>query len=71
MGSPGRVSIADLTIEEAYEDIQHHIEDPGSYSHNIVTFTLRIVARDHGYAQANQMVDDLDLEAEFGIRRVE
>ena len=60
-----------MTVEEAYEDIRLHIEDPGSYSHNIVTFTLRIVARDSGYDVANQIVDDLDLKDEFGIGRVE
>lgn len=60
-----------MTLDEAYVSIQKHIEDSGPYSHNIVTFTLRIVARDHGREAANEMVDNLDLENEFGIRRVD
>ena len=59
-----------MTIDEAYADITKHIEDPGHYSHNIVTWTLRQLAAEHGVYVANKMVDDLDLYDAFGIGQV-
>lgn len=60
-----------MTVEEASADIQKHIEDPGPYSHNIISFKLRTVARDFGFDVANKMVDDLELDSKFGIGRIE
>ena len=60
-----------MTINEAYRNIQRHIEDPGPYGHNIVTCILTGIAAEHGTDAANQMVDDLDLVNEFGIGKVE
>lgn len=59
-----------IDIDEAYADITEQIENPGQYSHQVVGYTLRIVARDHGMDAANKMVDDLDLDDLFGIKRV-
>lgn len=33
------------------------------YAHNIVSITLRIIAKEYGTAKANEAIEDFDLEA--------
>jgi hypothetical protein len=57
----------DITIPEAEKEILEHINNTGPYSHNIVTFILRAVAKTYGYGEANNLVEKFDLMSEFGI----
>jgi hypothetical protein len=61
-----------IDIQEAYEDIEEYLStiDTKEYSHNLITITLRIVAKDHGYDAANKIVDDMGLES-YGYHKEE
>ena len=56
-----------MTIEKARKEIEELTYDPGQYGHNIVSATLRIIARDYGYGEANKLIDELDIDGNFGI----
>jgi len=56
-----------ITIKKARKEIEELIERPGEYGHNIVSLTLRIIAKEYGYGEANKLVEELDLESHFGI----
>ena len=43
-------------------------EGAGPFQHNIISITLRIIAQKHGVALADQMVEEFELEALFGIK---
>ena len=60
-----------VDIDEKYEEVRAHIDAPGPYSHNIISYTLREVAAELGKDVANKMVDDLDLTDLFGIGKAE
>lgn len=49
-------------LKELYDDIQGHIDDPGPYSHNIISIILRDIANHHGKAVANKAIRDLGLD---------
>ncbi len=42
--------------------IQEAINTDGPYSHNIISLALGAVAREHGKAEANKLIDEHDLE---------
>jgi hypothetical protein len=50
------------SLEQIYEDIQGHIDDPGPYSHNLISINLTIIANNHGKAAANKAIRDLGLD---------
>lgn len=56
-----------MTIKKARREIEELIYNPGQYGHNIVSATLRIIAREYGYGEANKIIDDLDLTDNMGI----
>jgi hypothetical protein len=59
------------TIEEHRANIQHAIRQKGQYTHNLISMTLRMVASEYGYAEANKLVDEFKLTRRFGIPKVE
>jgi hypothetical protein len=56
-----------LTIEKARKEIEELIICPGEYGHNIISATLRIIAKEYGAGEANKLVEELNLEGHFGI----
>jgi len=58
-----------LTIEKARKEIEVLIRCPGEYGHNIVSSTLRNIASIYGYGEANKLVEELNLESYFGIKK--
>jgi len=58
------------TIEEHKASIRNAIRQNGGFTHNIISLTLRMVAADHGYAEANKLVDEFKLTRRFGIPKV-
>jgi len=59
-----------LTIEKARKKIKELIICPGKYGHNIISLTLRIIAKEYGYLEANKLVEELSLESHFGIPKL-
>lgn len=55
-------------MDEARGSIRQAIEQHGAYSHNIVGLVLARVARDLGYAAANELVREF--KNPYGIREV-
>lgn len=49
------------------QQIIKEIETKGPFSHNLVSITLRQVAREHGQAKANKLIKELELDDLFGI----
>lgn len=58
-------------VEQARHTIQDAIDSEGPYSHNIIGLTLSRIAAEQGYAVANRLVEEYDLEARYGIRTVQ
>lgn len=56
-----------MEISEARKKIENAIFQDGNYTNNIIGSVLRQVARDHGYGTANQLIDEYDIEEEYGI----
>lgn len=57
-------------INLANMKIQHHINDEGPYSHNIVSCILRGVEKDWGTELANKLISANNLEQFFGIKEI-
>ena len=57
-------------IEKAIAEINEQIDDPREHSHHVVGWILRGIATKWGKAQANRIIEDLDLEYIFGIAQV-
>lgn len=56
-----------MELSEARRKIERAIEQSGPYSHNIVGFVLREVAKAHGTAKANALIDEYGIEDLYGI----
>ncbi len=54
-------------IAKAKAEIMDMREDQGEYSHNIVSMTLRSIAKEFGEAEANRLVDECETEIYFAI----
>jgi len=60
-------------IKEDVTTIEREIFNAGEYSHNIISLTLRKIAKvdkDFGYVVANRIVERLELEDLMGISQV-
>ena len=52
------------------ETIEGHERGARSYSHNIIGLVLASVAKRLGYARANELVREFNLDRRFGIHEV-
>jgi hypothetical protein len=57
---------------EARAKIQYLINTnpEGLYTHNVIAMTLILLAQDHGYRVANELITELDLTNLYGIKLV-
>lgn len=58
---------SEVEIEKVDAIIKKHVENPGSFSHNIIGSYLRQVARMYGDEEANKLVRKHQLAKRFGI----
>jgi len=59
-------------VENASESIEDLIDEnpDGPYTHNIISATLRALAKKHGYEVANRLVDEFELTELYDIPKV-
>jgi hypothetical protein len=58
-------------LAKARKDIQSAIASSGGFRHNWVSSVLRCVDQTCGQDAANALIDEFELTAEFGIRKVQ
>ncbi len=64
-----RKTLSDIkTEDEAKRLIEYHLSRHGNFTHNILSLCLRSFAEKFGYDFANSLVDEYDLEFEYGIQ---
>lgn len=59
------------TMDKARQKIEHAITKDGPYSHNIISITLIMVAKELGYVYSNDLIREFDLSDLYGIQEEE
>lgn len=57
------------TRAQARAEIQEAILSPGPYSHNLISYALRLTASRFGYRAANRLIDEFNLTKLYGIQK--
>jgi len=61
----------DRAILKARDSIENAMDQNGPYTHNIISLSLRSLAEKGGNKAANDLVDEYELDQEYGIQKVE
>lgn len=58
-------------ISKHEKDIREAVNKNGPYSHNLISATLRLIAKEKGTKSANALVDKYRLTEIYGIEKVD
>jgi len=59
-----------MTLDKARQLLQVQVDFGGGYNRNSAKLILAEVVREHGQAEANQMINEMHLEEVFGFAPV-
>lgn len=73
MNTPEQIEQLEKTLKEDVKETRDRIIKAiiqnGPYSHNICGLALSSLAKKHGDAEADKLVDELNLESIYGIQK--